>query len=51
MKNLTLNGENLSFFKLVKLIVKEFKKLEKGVEPNLLIFSIYGWNQYSYVIL
>ena len=30
------------FFKLMKLKVEEFKKLEKGVEPNLLIFCIYG---------
>ena len=44
MKNLALNEEKFLFLKLVKLIVKEFKKLEKAVEPNLLIFSIYGVN-------
>ena len=43
-KKKTLNGEKLSFFKLMKLKVEEFKKLEKGVEPNLLIFYICGLN-------
>ena len=40
---LTLKGENLLFLKLMKLKVEEFKKLEKGVEPNLLIFCIFGF--------
>ena len=39
-----MNGENLSFLKLIKLTVEEFKKLEKGMEPNLLIFCIYDLN-------
>ena len=30
-KKKTLNGEKLSFFKLMKLKVEEFKKLEEGV--------------------
>ena len=57
MKNLTLNEENLLFLKLVKLIVKEFKKLEKAVEPIILfseckIFSnenIFGKGKYFQV--